>query len=755
LKLMGNGLARGALAVIAVLLLIAAPLGDLSSARAEDAQSPDALIDTIPLPVLDPLIQAVWELSDGAVLDGLESRPRVWGDAPIAITIEHYRESASSMREMVYYDKGRLDILNPAEDPNDLWYVTSAALVREMITGRIQFGETEFVERGRATIPVVGDLNQPNALTYETLAPLAALDSPKLAELEKSLLLGGFGDELSAFDPVSRAGEPITDMITSRGTIIGNAVADSPVLVGDYDPGTRRNIAAPFAAWAEAQPYPSIYLLGHALTEPYWIDTVVAGEPTRVLFQAFERRIMTYTPANPEGWQVESGNVGRHYRLWRTLAQPAAEALVPLAAAVPFGEEIVAAATSNLIDPHLLAALAIAASGGDPLAELPNGGKGVLGLRPETAIALGVATTRDNASDESLAMTLAPINPDDEDDPEIQPEPQRIRVTNHLATVDDVMVDPSLNVAWAAREVRRWNPESLNFESIAADYYSGGNPDWNDPALVAFVERTLAVRDELVGRYPAAILPAPGTVPGELLGIGHSAYYDPSYTPAWWERTLRLYQSWNVIAPEWTYDPNGFYCVRPGYVPGHRLQLVANGVTITCTVGDMVADPHLGSWLAHWVIEMNYPAFEALGLDRNNMVEVYHLGSEPPPAVPEVPVETTPEPTPVPPAPTEPTPTPVTPTPEPTPAPVAEPTPAPATPTPAPTTPAPIPTPTPVPAAPTPTPTPVPATPEPTSPPPPAATPTLDPTSTTETLSTPVPTPTTVETPVVTPTAAE
>jgi hypothetical protein len=33
--------------------------------------------------------------------------------------------------------------------------------------------------------------------------------------------------------------------------------------------------------------------------------------------QCFERRCLTYTPDNPEGWQVEAGNVGRHYYYWR------------------------------------------------------------------------------------------------------------------------------------------------------------------------------------------------------------------------------------------------------------------------------------------------------------------------------------------------------------------------------------------------------------------------------------------------------
>jgi hypothetical protein len=59
------------------------------------------------------------------------------------------------------------------------------------------------------------------------------------------------------------------------------------------------------------------YATGLPLTEAYWTTVDVAGQQQLVLVQAFERRVMTYTPANPEGWQVEAGNVGQHYYAWR------------------------------------------------------------------------------------------------------------------------------------------------------------------------------------------------------------------------------------------------------------------------------------------------------------------------------------------------------------------------------------------------------------------------------------------------------
>jgi hypothetical protein len=59
------------------------------------------------------------------------------------------------------------------------------------------------------------------------------------------------------------------------------------------------------------------YATGYPITEAYWTTANLEGVPTDILWQCFERRCLTYTPDNPEGWQVESGNVGLHYYLWR------------------------------------------------------------------------------------------------------------------------------------------------------------------------------------------------------------------------------------------------------------------------------------------------------------------------------------------------------------------------------------------------------------------------------------------------------
>jgi hypothetical protein len=57
--------------------------------------------------------------------------------------------------------------------------------------------------------------------------------------------------------------------------------------------------------------------VGLPITEAYWVRAKVAGVEQDVLVQLYERRVLTYTPANPTAFQVEMGNVGQHYYRWR------------------------------------------------------------------------------------------------------------------------------------------------------------------------------------------------------------------------------------------------------------------------------------------------------------------------------------------------------------------------------------------------------------------------------------------------------
>ncbi len=84
------------------------------------------------------------------------------------------------------------------------------------------------------------------------------------------------------------------DFLNSTGTIFMN---------GNYEQGKLVD--------------PTFFATGFPITEAYWTKVKVAGIEKDVLVQAFERRVLTYTPSNPAGWQVEMGNVGRDYYYWR------------------------------------------------------------------------------------------------------------------------------------------------------------------------------------------------------------------------------------------------------------------------------------------------------------------------------------------------------------------------------------------------------------------------------------------------------
>jgi uncharacterized protein YkwD len=49
---------------------------------------------------------------------------------------------------------------------------------------------------------------------------------------------------------------------------------------------------------------------------------VVGGVERDLLVQLFERRVLTYNPANATQWQVEMGNIGQHYFKWRYNQKP-------------------------------------------------------------------------------------------------------------------------------------------------------------------------------------------------------------------------------------------------------------------------------------------------------------------------------------------------------------------------------------------------------------------------------------------------
>ncbi|HEX7101681.1 MAG TPA: CAP domain-containing protein [Nitrolancea sp.] len=266
-----------------------------------------AKASSTPLPpgvaAADPSVQSVWAAADGAVKSLAESRTWLWGPDVDAALMEDYAESPGGKRQVYYFDKSRMEITDPNGDRSSEWFVSNGLLVRDMIQGAIQTGETTFKPAQPATIPLAGDdKDNGNAPTYASLKNLASLGNGYVVP--------------------NWTGQPVDTVLHKDGSVSHDASLGSTTAYGSYDATTGQNVAGVFWDWMTAQPWQWIYVLGHPLSEPYWVQTNVKGQQQWVLVQAFERRVLTYTPSNVANWQIEMGNVGRAYYEWRYGSAP-------------------------------------------------------------------------------------------------------------------------------------------------------------------------------------------------------------------------------------------------------------------------------------------------------------------------------------------------------------------------------------------------------------------------------------------------
>ena len=115
------------------------------------------------------------------------------------------------------------------------------------------------------------------------------------------------------------SGAPVTKMVTPSGPagVYAPASTDSLAKTTGYDATTKHNIPKAFLDFRNSPGLGGIQAIGLAITEPVWANVKVNGKIVPVLVQAFERRVLTYTPDNPALFRVEYGNIGRAYNTWR------------------------------------------------------------------------------------------------------------------------------------------------------------------------------------------------------------------------------------------------------------------------------------------------------------------------------------------------------------------------------------------------------------------------------------------------------
>lgn len=297
--------------VLAAITLVLSLSLTLFSGAASVAQAKD--VNVVPSQYYSQQFLNTWLRTDYPVASETAVRSWYWGPQPDGVGVyEPYADSPGGKRLVQYFDKARMEINDASKGT-----VTNGLLVVEMITGKIQKGDYTFENHAAAHLPVAGDLSNP---------------FPTYADLQK----------LYRQPDNTNIGDTVTQLYQSGGTFgsLNDYANDPNTNIAD----TENKIGIPAAFWnylnAKGQVVQQnalandvvgnwLFTTGYPVTQAFWTQVKVAGVMKNVMVQAFERRVLTYTPSNDPAFQVEMGNVGLAYVQWRYNGK------LPTAAPVP------------------------------------------------------------------------------------------------------------------------------------------------------------------------------------------------------------------------------------------------------------------------------------------------------------------------------------------------------------------------------------------------------------------------------------
>ncbi len=264
----------------------------------------------------DSAFVRTWQRVDAPVAAHAAVRSWTWGPAPLCSVREPYKDApdGSGSRLVQYFDKSRMELNNPAGNPNDPYYVTNGLLAYELISGQLQTGNTTYEGRPPADIPLASDGDDANAPTYRSFS--AVTSTPAGQHLSPNL-----------------SGQKVTATLDRAGTVGSDAAKGffPGTVITYYESKTSHNVPQVFWDFINANGViqvggklvtgklsePPSFITGLPISEAYWARVKVAGQPTDVLVQAFQRRVLTYLPALQAPWNVQMGNIGLHYLQWR------------------------------------------------------------------------------------------------------------------------------------------------------------------------------------------------------------------------------------------------------------------------------------------------------------------------------------------------------------------------------------------------------------------------------------------------------
>ncbi len=271
-----------------------------------------------PLEIEREEFELVWERTEAPIARGVSQRSWLWGPEPRTTGMtERYLDSPGEQRTVQYFDKGRMEVNDPGADPEDPWFVTSGLLTRELISGEIQMGDDAFLDTGDgAGIHVAGDHQTPFP-QYRHLDEVVDNGNPDRTGEQADKVLTPDGLDPGAAPPDDPQAE-FANYVTYHGPDGFDVGYNIPDAFWSYlnAPGTvfdgsgNMVTADPLFSW--------IFVMGYPISDPFWAEVPVGGTVQWVLIQPFERRVLTYTPENSPEWQVEMGNIGQHYRDWRS-----------------------------------------------------------------------------------------------------------------------------------------------------------------------------------------------------------------------------------------------------------------------------------------------------------------------------------------------------------------------------------------------------------------------------------------------------
>jgi len=248
----------------------------------------------------------VWQQADGPVASGQAVRSWLWGPGPGLSLNEPFAGAPGGQRLVQYFDKARMELNSAITDTTSIWRVTTGLLVAEMVQGQVQTGPNSFQALQPSEQVIAGDAKNSANPHY---SDFHALVSTKFAD---------------------RTGGTATGTLPARGRLASTPPVS--VALAHYVPETGHNIADVFWSYMQETQQPSggagapssaqplfdwVYLMGYPISEPMWCSIVIDGKPQAVLVQLFQRRVLTFAPSFPAGWQVQMGNVGQHYYAWR------------------------------------------------------------------------------------------------------------------------------------------------------------------------------------------------------------------------------------------------------------------------------------------------------------------------------------------------------------------------------------------------------------------------------------------------------